>query len=56
MKSRTELQISIIQIGDSKSATTWLKGLGKALLDAGAKFNIVEVVTTDQYKGLTLEK
>jgi len=48
MQSRTELLISLIQVGNDKSATSWLKGLGKTLLDAGAKFNIVDTVTTDQ--------
>jgi len=48
MKSRKELLISLIQVGKDESATIWLKGLGKALLDAGAKFNIVDTVTTDQ--------
>jgi len=48
MKSRKEMLISLVQVGKDKSATTWLKGLGKSLLDAGAKFDIVDTVTTDQ--------
>lgn len=56
MKSRTELLISFVQVGKSRSATRWLKGLTTSLKKAGAKYNIIDAVTTDQFKGLTLEK
>jgi len=48
MKNRKEMLISMVQVGADLSATEWLKGLGKSLLDAGAKFDIVDTVTSDQ--------
>jgi len=48
MKSKNELLISFVQVGKDESATKWLKGLTTELKEAGAQFNIVDAVTTDQ--------
>merc|ERR1712098_434373 len=45
MKKRSEMLISIVQVGDNKSARDWLIGLGDKLKAKGAKFNIVDTCT-----------
>lgn len=47
MKNRNDLLISFIQVGDSASATTWLKGLSATLTKGKAKYDIIDVVTSD---------
>jgi len=40
-----ELGISLIQVGDDAKVTEYLKALDDQLLDAGAKFDIVDTIT-----------
>lgn len=47
MKNRNDLLISFIQVGNSASATTWLKGLSATLTKGKAKYDIIDVVTSD---------
>jgi len=56
MKKRSDLLISFIQVGSSRSATSWLKGLSNKLKKTGAKFDIIDTVTSEQLKGTTLKK
>jgi uncharacterized protein with von Willebrand factor type A (vWA) domain len=48
MHNKNELLISFVQVGKSDSATDWLKGLEAKLKNGGAKYDIVDVVTTDE--------
>jgi hypothetical protein len=49
-----ELAISFIQIGKDKKATEFLKALDDKLQKAGAKFDIVDTITADDIKGISL--
>nr|WP_172657260.1 VWA domain-containing protein [Myxosarcina sp. GI1] len=49
-----ELAISLIQVGNDRKATQFLKALDDRLEAAGAKFDIVDTVTIDDMQGLTL--
>jgi hypothetical protein len=48
MKSKSELSISFIQIGDEISAKDWLKDLSSNLNYKEAKYDIVDVATTEE--------
>jgi Mg-chelatase subunit ChlD len=47
MKSKSELSVSFIQIGNNVPAKRWLKGLSKRLMAKKAEFDIVDVATTE---------
>lgn len=49
-----ELAISFIQVGDDPKVTEFLTALDDRLQDAGAKFDIVDTVTLEKMKGLSL--
>ena len=49
-----ELGISLIQVGNDRKATQFLKALDDQLESAGAKFDIVDTITIDDMQGLTL--
>ena len=49
-----ELAISFIQIGKDKKATEFLRALDDQLQKAGAKFDIVDTVTANEIKDMTL--
>lgn len=49
-----ELAISLIQVGQDKQATEFLKALDDQLQTAGAKFDIVDTITIDDMEGMTL--
>ncbi|MDJ0713431.1 MAG: VWA domain-containing protein [Prochloraceae cyanobacterium] len=51
-----ELGISFIQVGTDVYATRFLKILDDQLQDAGAKFDIVDTITIDDMKGMTLSE
>jgi len=48
MNSKNELLISFVQVGKSQSATDWLNGLEAKLNNGGAKYDIIDVVSTDE--------
>ncbi len=49
-----ELAISLIQVGQDRQATQYLKALDDQLESAGAKFDIVDTITMDEMEDLTL--
>ncbi|MGK7940777.1 MAG: VWA domain-containing protein [Crocosphaera sp.] len=49
-----ELGISFIQVGTDKKATQFFKALDDDLEGVGAKFDIVDTVTVDDMKGMSL--
>jgi hypothetical protein len=49
-----ELAISFIQIGNDRTATQFLKALDDDLVNAGAKFDIVDTLTIDDMEEMTL--
>jgi uncharacterized protein with von Willebrand factor type A (vWA) domain len=49
-----ELAISLIQVGNDKTATQFLKALDDQLEGAGAKFDIVDTVTIEDMEEMTL--
>ncbi|MDJ0580449.1 VWA domain-containing protein [Crocosphaera sp.] len=49
-----ELGISFIQVGTDKDATRFFKALDDDLQGVGAKFDIVDTVTVDNMKGMSL--
>ncbi|MEM8778638.1 MAG: VWA domain-containing protein [Cyanobacteria bacterium P01_G01_bin.49] len=49
-----ELAISLIQVGNDKKATTFLKALDDQLEETGAKFDIVDTVTVEDMKDMSL--
>jgi hypothetical protein len=49
-----ELGISLIQVGNDKTATQFLKALDDQLENAGAKFDIVDTVTIEDMEEMTL--
>lgn len=51
---REELAISLIQVGRDTKATTFFKALENELETAGAKFGIVNTVTVDDMKCMSL--
>ncbi len=51
-----ELGISLIQVGNDRKATQFLKALDDQLESAGAKFDIVDTITIDDMQGLTLSE
>ena len=51
-----EMGISLIQVGNDRKATTFLKALDDRLESAGAKFDIVDTVTIDDMQGMTLSE
>jgi len=53
MRVDSELSISFIQIGSDSSATKFLTTLDDDLEGLGAKFDIVDTLTTKEMKGMT---
>jgi len=53
MKLDSELSISFIQIGDDYGAAKFLQALDDDLQDMGAKFDIVDTLTTTEMKGMS---
>ena len=51
-----EMGISLIQVGNDRKATTFLKALDDRLESAGAKFDIVDTVTIDDMQDMTLSE
>jgi uncharacterized protein with von Willebrand factor type A (vWA) domain len=51
-----ELAISLIQVGNDKTATQFLKALDDRLESAGAKFDIVDTITMDDMEDMTLSE
>ena len=51
-----ELAISFLQVGDDPKVTEFLKALDDLLQGAGAKFDIVDTITLDKMKGLSLSE
>jgi vWA found in TerF C terminus len=49
-----ELGISLIQVGNDKTATQFLKALDDQLEGAGAKFDIVDTITIEDMEEMTL--
>jgi uncharacterized protein with von Willebrand factor type A (vWA) domain len=49
-----ELAISLIQVGQDRQATEFLKALDDQLESAGAKFDIVDTITIDDMEDMTL--
>ena len=49
-----ELGISLIQVGNDRKATQFLKALDDQLESAGAKFDIVDTITIEEMQGLSL--
>lgn len=49
-----ELGISLVQVGNDKLATQFLKALDDRLESAGAKFDIVDTVTMEDMENMTL--
>ncbi len=49
-----ELAISFIQIGNDRTATQFLKALDDDLINAGAKFDIVDTLTMDDMEDMSL--
>jgi hypothetical protein len=49
-----ELAISLVQVGNDKTATQFLKALDDQLEGAGAKFDIVDTVTIEDMEEMTL--
>lgn len=49
-----EIGISLIQVGQDRKATAYLKALDDQLQQAGAKFDIVDTVTMDQMGNMSL--
>jgi len=49
-----ELGISLIQVGNDPNATEFLKVLDDRLVDAGAKFDIVDTITIDEMEDTPL--
>lgn len=49
-----ELAISFLQVGDDPKVTEFLKALDDLLQGAGAKFDIVDTITLENMKGLSL--
>jgi len=54
MERDEELAISLIQVGQDKKATAFLKALDDQLQSAGAKFDIVDTVTIEDMQGMSL--
>jgi len=48
MNNKNELLISFVQIGNDQSAKDWLKELSTDLINKGARFDIVDVVTFEE--------
>jgi Mg-chelatase subunit ChlD len=51
-----ELAISLIQVGNDKKATLFLKALDDQLQAAGAKFDIVDTITVEDMQGMSLSE
>jgi len=51
-----ELGISLIQVGNDKKATAFFQALDDQLEAAGAKFDIVDTVTIEDMKGMSLSE
>ncbi|WP_319420495.1 vWA domain-containing protein [Pleurocapsa sp. FMAR1] len=49
-----EIGISLIQVGNDRKATQFLKALDDQLESAGAKFDIVNTITMDDMQGISL--
>ena len=49
-----ELGISLIQVGNDRKATQFLKALDDQLQSAGAKFDIVDTITIDEMENVPL--
>ena len=47
MKDDNDLSVTIIQVGDDSSATRWLNELDDGLVEKGAKYDIVDIMTAE---------
>lgn len=56
MSSREELSISFVQIGTDSGATQFLQELDDDLEEQGAKFDIVDTVTTEEMSSMTFSQ
>ena len=56
MKTDGELSLSFIQVGSSSTAAKWLKKLDDDLESHGAKFDIVDMLTANELKGVGFNK
>lgn len=54
MNRDEELSIAIVQVGNDESVSRFLKALDDQLQSVGAKFDIVDVVTTDEMQDMTI--
>ena len=54
MERDEELAVSFIQVGSDPKVSRFLKSLDNQLQDIGAKFDIVDTVTIDDMKNMTL--
>jgi hypothetical protein len=54
LDSGEELTISLIQVGQDRQATQFLKALDDQLQQAGAKFDIVDTITIEDMAGMSL--
>ncbi|WP_088890832.1 vWA domain-containing protein [Leptolyngbya ohadii] len=54
MNRDEELSIAIVQVGNDESVTRFLKALDDQLQGVGAKFDMVDVVTTDEMQDMTI--
>jgi hypothetical protein len=52
MSRQEDLSITIVQIGDDPDATAWLKELDNGLVEKGARFDIVDVISHEQMKAM----
>jgi hypothetical protein len=51
-----ELGISLVQVGDDPKVTEYLKALDDQLLEAGAKFDIVDTITMTEMGNSSLSE
>jgi hypothetical protein len=50
MQNDNDLSVTIIQVGDDKSAMRWLQQLDDGLTAKGAKYDIVDILTAEELK------
>jgi uncharacterized protein YegL len=50
MQNDNVLSVTIIQVGDDKSAMRWLQQLDDGLTAKGAKYDIVDILTAEELK------
>jgi hypothetical protein len=53
MNSDNDLSITFVQVGNDPSVDKWLQTLDNGLKARGAKFDIVDVITHSQLKGMS---